>query len=92
MSFKSLYLLLVEVSVRTNLICNSDSFHIVDLRSRKLVRILNWALADLLIENGHVDGLLNGCLVGCSIEMFVSLISVLIPLYNVFKLVICVTN
>ena len=83
---------MVEISVGANLISNSDSLHIVDLGSRELVRILNWALADLLIENGHVDGLLNGCLVGCSIEMFVSLISVLIPLYNVFKLVICVTN
>lgn len=70
----------------------ADSFHIVDLCSRELVCILNRALTDLLIENGHVDGLLHCCLVGCIIEMLVSFISVLVPLYNVLKSVISVTN
>ena len=83
---------MVEISVGANLISNSDSLHIVDLGSRELVRILNWALADLLIENSHVDSLLNCCLVGCVIEMFVSLVSVLVTLYNVLKSVINVIN
>ena len=85
-------LLLVEISVRAYLILNADALHVVNFSSRELVRILNWTLANLLIQNGHVDSLLDCFFVGCCVEMFVSLISVLISLYKRFKSVISVTE
>ena len=73
---------MVKVSIGTDLVLYTDSLHVVDLGSRELVSVLNWTLSDLLIQNSHVDGLLNGFLIGCVVEVLVSLISVLISLYN----------
>ena len=75
---------MIKISISTNLVLYADSLHVVDLGSGELVSVLDWTLADLLIQNSHVDSLLDSGFVGCSIEMFISLICVLISLYNGF--------
>ena len=75
-------LLLVEVLIRPHLVLHSDALHIVDLGSRELICVLDGTFADLLVQNGLVDRLTNGVLLGGRFEVLVSLIGVLISLYS----------
>ena len=73
---------MVEVAVRADLISYADSFHVDDFGARKLISVLNWTLADLLVTNSIVYSVLNST---CTLRfriVFVSFVGVLVSLYS----------
>lgn len=73
-------LLLIEVVVRANLFRDADVLHVEDLCARQLIRILDGALANLLITDCHADNVGYCLLILSQTVEVVALISVLISL------------
>ena len=74
------HLLLIQIAVRAHLVSDTDALHVNDLRARKLISIFDWTLANLLVTNCIVNGVLNGPLaLSFGIE-FISFVCVLVSL------------
>ena len=64
------------------MISYADSFHVDDFGARKLISVLNWTLADLLVTDSIVYSVLNST---CTLRfriVFVSFVGVLVSLYS----------
>ena len=73
-------LLLIEVVVGANLLRDANVLHVKDFGTRELVSVLDGALADLLVANGHAHHVGNGFLIlGQRVEI-VTLVGVLVAL------------
>ena len=55
-----MYLLLIEIAIRADLVSNSNAFHINDLGTGELISVLDWTLANLLVTDRIVNSVLNG--------------------------------
>lgn len=73
-----MYLLLVKVAVRADLVSNTNTLHVDDLSSGKLVCVLNRTLSNLLIANSVVNSVLDSSITLRLRIKFISLVSVLI--------------
>ena len=73
-------LLLVEIIIGAYLLSDTNVLHIEDLGARELISILDGALSDLLIANGHAHDVGDGILVLCHAVVIIALVSVLISL------------
>ena len=54
---------MVEVGIGSDLVVDANTLHVVNLGSGELIGVLNWTLSNFLIQNRHVNGLLNGTLI-----------------------------
>lgn len=71
---------MVQGVVVAHIVWALQLLHVVDLGPRKLVRVLNWALALLLVDNGAGDALLHCYWFRSSFLMLVTLIGILVAL------------
>ena len=73
---------MVEIAVGAYLISYADSFHVDDFGARKLISVLNWTLADLLVSDCIVYSVLNST---CTLRfriVVISFVGVLVSLYS----------